>query len=75
MQNQQTSPYNLSWYQEGRLKCYQCKRSRQIQGQVLGLWKQYVSREITASPDWRHEHRPLMLIDLFNLIIYFFNKV
>jgi hypothetical protein len=34
---------------EGRLKRYQRKRSRQIQGQVFGLWKQYVRREITAS--------------------------
>ena len=33
------------------------------------------SLHVVVRPDWRHEHGPLMLIDLFNLIIYFFNEV
>ena len=42
-------PVQLKLVSEGKLKRYQRKRSRQIQGQVFGLWKQYVHREITTS--------------------------
>ena len=42
-------PVQFKLVSEGRLKRYQRKRSRQIQGQVFGLWKQYFRREITAS--------------------------
>ena len=42
-------PGQLKLVSEGKLKRYQRKCSRQIQGQVFGLWKQYVRREITAS--------------------------
>jgi hypothetical protein len=42
-------PIQFKLVSEGRLKRCQRKWSRQIQGQLFGLWKQYVRREITAS--------------------------
>jgi hypothetical protein len=52
-QNQLTSPFNFKLIPDGKLKRYQCKRSRQIQGHVFGLWRQYVRREITTSQPLR----------------------
>ena len=42
-------PVQLNLVPEGKMKRYQRKRSRQIQGQIFGQWKQYVHREITTS--------------------------
>ena len=42
-------PHTIKLVSEGRLKHCPRKWSRQIQGQVFGLWKQYFRREITAS--------------------------
>jgi hypothetical protein len=42
-------PIQFKLVSEGRLKRCERKWSRQIQGQLFGLWKQYVRREITAS--------------------------
>jgi hypothetical protein len=42
-------PIQFKLVSEGRLKRCQRKWSRQIQGQVFGLWQQYSRREITAS--------------------------
>lgn len=42
-------PLQLKLVSEGKLQCYQRKKSRQVQGKVFSLWNDYCERTTSAS--------------------------